>query len=430
MNYQDTLDYMYSQLPMYQREGKTAFKKDLTNILALMEQLGNPHQKLKTVHIGGTNGKGSTTHILAAFLQTAGYKVGVYSSPHYKDFRERIKINGKYIAEQAVVDFVASQQASLEEIQPSFFEITVALAFDYFAAQQVDIAIIEVGLGGRLDSTNIITPLLSIITNIGLDHQDMLGDTLEAIAGEKAGIVKEGVPIIIGESQPETEGLFRKVAHEKNAPITFADMRINMTLDSQDLQSATYVVQSDTYPELNFAFLDTDLVGNYQQHNLRNALLATLYLQSKGFDIAAKHIRAACLNIKGISKLMGRWQVIDQHPLTIVDSAHNAAGLAYVVEALAALPTASLHIVLGTVNDKDLSNFLPLLPPSATYYFCKAAIPRGLAADELQQAARAHHLYGNAYPSVRAALMGANMQASDQDCIYVGGSVFVVAEVL
>lgn len=430
MNYQDTLDYMYSQLPMYQREGKTAFKKDLTNILALMEQLGNPHQKLKTVHIGGTNGKGSTTHILAAFLQTAGYKVGVYSSPHYKDFRERIKINGKYIAEQAVVDFIANQQAFLEEIQPSFFEITVALAFDYFAAQQVDIAIIEVGLGGRLDSTNIITPLLSIITNIGLDHQDMLGDTLEAIAGEKAGIIKEGIPVIIGESQPETEGVFRKVAHEKNAPITFADMRINMTLDSQDLQSATYVVQSDTYPELNFSLLDTDLVGNYQQHNLRNALLATLYLQSKGFDIAAKHIRAACLNIKGISKLMGRWQVIDQHPLTIVDSAHNPAGLAYVVEALAALPTASLHIVLGTVNDKDLSKFLPLLPPSATYYFCKASIPRGLAADELQQAARVHNLYGNCYPSVRAALMAANMQSSDHDCIYVGGSVFVVAEVL
>ncbi len=430
MNYQETLDYLYTQLPMFQRVGQKAFKKDLTNILKLSEHLGNPHHSIKTVHIAGTNGKGSTTHILAAFLQTAGYKVGVYSSPHYKDFRERIKINGQYISEQSVVDFVRQNQVFLEELQPSFFEITVGMAFQYFAAQKVDIAIIETGLGGRLDSTNIITPLLSIITNIGMDHEAMLGNTLEAIAGEKAGIIKDKVPVIIGESHPETEGVFRKVAFEKKAPIVFADMQISIELDENDFETATYIVKSELYPTLNFSFLDTDLVGNYQHLNLRNALLATSYLQEKGFKVEAKHIQAACLNIKGISKLIGRWQILATAPLTICDSAHNTDGLTYVTQALAQLSTNKIHFVYGTVNDKDLEKILPLLPKEAKYYFCKADIPRGLDATVLQNKAKTHQLNGNTYPSVQAALMAANLQADSTDCIFVGGSIFVVAEVV
>lgn len=430
MNYQQTLDYLYTQLPMFQRVGEQAFKKDLTNIRKLAAHLGNPHQSIQTVHIAGTNGKGSTTHILAAFLQTAGYKVGVYSSPHYRDFRERIKINGQYIPEQAVVDFVAKNKDYIEELQPSFFEITVGMAFQYFATQKVDIAVIETGLGGRLDSTNIITPLLSIITNIGMDHEAMLGNTLEAIAGEKAGIIKENVPVVIGESQPETEGVFRKIALEKKAPIVFADTQLSIELEDSDFETATYSTKSELYPALNFSLLDTDLVGNYQHLNLRNALFAVPYLQSKGFDIQPKHIRAACLNIKGISKLIGRWQILAKNPLTICDSAHNADGITYATAALQQLDIKQLHFVYGTVNDKDLDKILPLLPKEAIYYFCKADIPRGLDTQVLANKAKDHQLKGNSYPSVSAALMAANLQAEEQDCIFVGGSIFVVAEVV
>jgi len=429
MNYQSTLQYLYSQLPMYQRIGEEAFKKDLTNIKALCAVLGQPQQQFKSIHIAGTNGKGSTAHILAAFLQTAGYRVGMYTSPHYKDFRERIKINGDYISEEAVTAFVAEHKATFEGIAPSFFEITVAMAFDYFAQQKVDIAIIETGLGGRLDSTNIIQPLLSIITNIGMDHEKMLGDTLSKIAGEKAGIIKADTPVIIGESQSETEGVFRKKAFEMNAPITFADMRIEVELLDNNFDSATYQVQSKDYPKLNFEALETDLVGNYHHHNLRTALLATLYLPSRGFAIDEKHIRAACLNIKGLTNLVGRWQKLNDAPLTICDSAHNEAGLRYVIKGLQQL-NKPLHIVLGTVDDKDLSKILPLFPSSAHYYFCKANVPRGLAAQKLQQTAKEFQLQGQAYTTVAEALAAAQKAAQEDDCIFVGGSIFVVAEAL
>ncbi len=430
MTYQETLNYLYTQLPMYQREGTVAFKKDLTNIIALCAHLQQPHTKFKSVHIAGTNGKGSTSHIIAAFLQTAGYKVGLYTSPHYKDFRERIKINGKYIPEKNVIEFVAKNKIFFEQQKPSFFEMTVAMAFEYFANEKVDIAIIETGLGGRLDSTNIIQPLFSLITNIGMDHQAMLGDTIELIAGEKAGIIKHKTPVIIGESHPESEPVFNKKAFEEEAAITFADMRVQIEQISSNAQSAIYQIKSDMYPELNFDFLDTDLVGNYQKHNLRNALMAWLFLQAKGFEIEAKHIRAACLNIRGISNLIGRWQSLGEHPTIIADSAHNEDGLKYVIDALNQIQKDKLHIVLGVVNDKDLSKILPKLPTDAIYYFCKANIPRGLPANELMQEAFKHNLNGNYYESVNTAFEAAKKEASPNDCIFIGGSIFTVAEVV
>lgn len=429
MDYKATLTYLFEQLPMFQRVGKYAFKKTLDNIQALCSALGNPEQGFKSVHIAGTNGKGSTTHILAAILQTAGYKVGVYSSPHYKDFRERVKINGNYITPQEIVDFVATNRPLFDALQPSFFEMTVALAFDHFNRHQVDIALIETGLGGRLDSTNILSPVLSIITNIGYDHEAQLGSTLALIASEKAGIIKKNTPVIIGETHEETAPVFLDKALQEQAQIIFADQVVTLQLKEALTTQNIYQVSSEQH-SLNFPFLALDLQGNYQIHNLRTALLATTILHRLGFPTTKHHIQTACTGVQKISGLMGRWQVLGKAPLILCDSAHNINGLRYVVEALHQLQAEKLHIVFGTVSDKDWTKLWSLLPKHAHYYFCKANIPRGLDAEELQQRAAAHQLQGVAYPSVQVAFEAAQAQASKRDVIFVGGSIFVVAEVL
>jgi len=429
MTYEETTKYLYSQLPMYQRVGKQAFKKDLGNITALCEYLGQPHLGFKSVHIAGTNGKGSTAHILSAILQTAGYKVGLYSSPHYKDYRERIKINGEFISKEAVVDFVANNKTYFEEIRPSFFEMTVAMAFDHFRNEKVDIAIIETGLGGRLDSTNIITPLLSIITNIGMDHEAMLGNTLPLIAAEKAGIIKPNTPVHIGEGHPETEKIFREKARKEEAPLTFVDDMLSIELVEESNSKAVYNINFWNETNYNLEGLALDLTGNYQIHNLKTAVLAAHFLMTKLFFIKTEHFYTACANVQGISKMVGRWQVINKTPLTICDSAHNEDGIRYVVKALQQL-NKRIHFVYGTVKDKDLDKIFPLLPKYAQYYFCKANVPRGLDAKELEIAAQKHHLTGASYDSVNTAFEAAKNEANPDDCIFIGGSIFVVAEVI
>jgi dihydrofolate synthase/folylpolyglutamate synthase len=402
MNYKETLAWMFAQLPMYQKEGKTAFKKDLTNSLAFAAVLGHPEQQIKTIHVGGTNGKGSTSHMLASILQEAGYKVGLYTSPHLKNFTERISINGEEIPRQKVTTFINTYQSFLEKQQLSFFEMTVGLAFDFFATQKVDIAIIEVGLGGRLDSTNIITPELSVITNIGLDHTQFLGETLPEIAFEKAGIIKQNVPVVIGEYQSEIASVFNEKASSCNAPISFA--------------SAT----DQNYP--------TDLLGAYQKANAKTAVCALQQL--KGFEISQQQLQQGLQNVVKNTNLKGRWQVLQVAPKLICDTAHNREGLTIVLEQLEQENYKHLHIVLGVVSDKKLGDILPLFPKEAHYYFCKPDVPRGLAAVELQKEAQAYQLRGSVFSSVAAAKQAALDAAKKEDLIFVGGSTFVVAEVV
>lgn len=414
---------------MYQRVGKSAFKKDLTNILALMDQLGNPHQRFSSIHIAGTNGKGSTTHLLGAILQKHGLKVGLYTSPHYRDFRERIKINGSLIPEKAVMDFVEQNQIKWRSIQPSFFEITVALAFHHFAKEKVDIAIVETGLGGRLDSTNILQPILSIITNISFDHQQFLGNTLELIAGEKAGIIKKETPIVIGETQEQTKPVFEKVALQKNAPIVFADQHIKAKVIDENFEYSTYdVYQQD---QLMYATLEVNLFGNYQKYNLQTTLQA-IELLKLHFSISTDLIYSALKHLKQLTNFLGRWQLLGLKPTIIADSAHNEKGLKLLNQQLAHLKNSKskLHIVLGMVNDKDPQKLLSAFPKDASYYFAKANIPRGLDAEILRKKALDLHLIGNSYSSVTKALEAAQKIAQEEDIIFVGGSVFVVAEVL
>ncbi|MEZ4842227.1 MAG: folylpolyglutamate synthase/dihydrofolate synthase family protein [Flavobacteriaceae bacterium] len=405
MNYNDTVNWMFSKLPMYQRQGASAFKKDLTNTIAISEHLGNPHHKFKSVHVAGTNGKGSTSHMLASILEEAGYKVGLYTSPHLKDFRERIKISGEMISKSAVINFVKKNQSFLEKQQLSFFEMTVGLAFDHFAKQKVDIAVVEVGLGGRLDSTNIITPVVSVITNIGLDHTQMLGDTLEKIAFEKAGIIKENTPVVIGERQEETENVFIETTKNKNAPIYFAEDKVTEIYES-------------------------DLKGNYQQKNIKTVVTTSHILKEKGFAITEKHIKSGILHVVKNTGLLGRWQVLQKEPTVICDTAHNREGLTYVMQQLREQHFNKLHIVLGVVNDKDLQSVLPLFPKNATYYFCKPDVPRGLEAQILREKAKEYDLFGELYNSVKEALNEALKSAATDDLIFVGGSTFVVAEVV
>ena len=402
MNYQQTLDWMFAQLPMFQREGKTAFKKDLTNTLAFSKKLHFPEKKFKTIHVGGTNGKGSTSHMLASILQEAGYKVGLYTSPHLKSFTERIRINGKEIQQEKVVDFIAENKSFLEKQKLSFFEMTVGLAFDYFAEEKVDIAVIEVGLGGRLDSTNIIIPEVSVITNIGLDHTQFLGETLSEIAFEKAGIIKENIPIIIGERQKEIENVFIEKAKETNSQIFFA---------SDD--------------ESNYK---TDLLGDYQKNNTKTAVAAIKQL--KGVKISDKNIQNGLLRVVKNTNLLGRWQILQQNPTIICDTAHNKEGLRYVLHQLQKEEYKQLHIVLGVVNDKKLEDILPMFPKKAIYYFCKPAIPRGLSEETLQQVASQFHLIGDSFSSVNQATKKALLSAEKEDLIYIGGSTFVVAEII
>ncbi|RWY57226.1 bifunctional folylpolyglutamate synthase/dihydrofolate synthase [Mucilaginibacter gilvus] len=433
MNYNDTLNYLYTQLPMFTRVGASAFKKDLDNTIALCDRLDNPQHKFKSIHVGGTNGKGSTSHMLAAILQTAGYKTGLYTSPHLKDFRERIRINGEMISEQTVVDFVAEHQTNFEEIEPSFFEMTVALAFDVFAKEQVDIALIEVGLGGRLDSTNIITPLLSVITNIGWDHMNILGDTLELIASEKAGIIKPGIPVVIGEHQPEVSEVFLNKAKKGNSPIEFASEEWDVLSESSDLNLLSVEIQRQVLPTFAFSeepifTFQLDLPGSYQVKNLKTVLTAVEELRNRGFNITDEHLSTALQSVKRLTGLHGRWEVINTTPLTICDTGHNPEGIAEVLKNIASVTYKQLHFVIGMVNDKDITKVLAMLPKKAIYYFCKPDIPRGLEAESLKQKAESVGLNGVAYASVKDALKAAQTAATDNDLVFVGGSTFVVAE--
>lgn len=405
MIYQQTLDYLFSQLPMFQRVGASAYKADLNNTIELCNLLNNPQNKFKPIHIAGTNGKGSTSHMLASILQEAGYKVGLYTSPHLIDFRERIKINGAMISEQAVIDFVSTYKDKFEKINLSFFEWTVGLAFDYFSIQKVDIAVVETGLGGRLDSTNIIFPELSIITNIAKDHMQFLGDTLEKIAIEKAGIIKSKVPVVIGETQKEIEQVFISKAKDLDANIYFADQIIHLVLDS-------------------------DLKGSYQRKNIKTVLASIIQLQQKGYHVTEQNIKAGLLNVVKNTGLMGRWQTLGENPKIICDTGHNEAGIREIVNQIQSLTYNKLHFVLGAVNDKEIDSILELLPKHAEYYFCQAKIPRALDVNELYKKATFYGLKGVVYHSVISAFNEAKKHAKNNDLVFVGGSTFIVAEVL
>ncbi|MCQ6958167.1 bifunctional folylpolyglutamate synthase/dihydrofolate synthase [Mucilaginibacter aquariorum] len=430
MDYNQTLDYLYTQLPVFTRVGASAYKEDLTNTIALLNILDNPEHKFKSVHVGGTNGKGSTSHMLAAILQVAGYKTGLYTSPHLKDFRERIRINGAMISEQTVIDFVANYRPDFERIQPSFFEMTVALAFDVFAKEQVDIAIVEVGLGGRLDSTNVINPLLSIITNIGWDHMNLLGDTLQKIAAEKAGIIKPSTPVIIGEYQPEVADVFINKAKQQNAEIVFASedkSEVQIQSSKEHLEFLEITVPQSPHPSL---YIRLDLPGTYQLNNIRTVLTAVDELRKQGFNITDEHIATALKQVKTLTGLHGRWEVLNRNPLTICDTGHNPEGITEVLKNIASVNYEHLHFVIGMVNDKDISKVLSMLPTRATYYFCRPDIPRGLEAENIKEKAAGFGLHGEAYGSVKAALQAAQANATDKDLVFIGGSTFIVAEVV
>jgi len=403
MNYSQTLDYLFGRLPIYQRIGAAAYKADIGNIFTATKHLKNPHTEFKSIHIAGTNGKGSTAHMLASILQESGKKVGLYTSPHLKDFRERIKINGEIIAQKQVVTFVKENQLFFEKIKLSFFEFTVAMAFDYFAKQKVDIAIIETGLGGRLDSTNIIKPELAIITNISLDHTNLLGDTLEKIAREKAGVIKDETPIIIGRRQKETTSIFKNIAKEKNANLIYAS------------------------PQKGYA---SDLKGEYQKENINTVVTAIKQLQKQDWAITEDDIEQGLLKTAANTQLLGRWQTLSSNPQIICDTAHNEDGIKEIAKQLRNTKYEQLHIVLGTVDDKNLDTILTYLPKDAKYYFCNANIVRAMNAEDLKQKATKHQLKGRIFPSVREALKCAQDNANTKDLIFVGGSTFVVAEVV
>ncbi len=403
MNYQETLDYLFSKLPMYQRNGAAAYKEDIGNITIASKHLGNPHRKFKSIHIAGTNGKGSVAHMIASVMQESGYKVGLYTSPHLKDFRERIKINGEMISEENVINFMQENKLITDRMELSFFELTVAMAFDYFAKEKVDIAIIETGLGGRLDSTNIINPELSIITNIGLDHTNLLGDSLEEISLEKAGIIKNNVPVIIGRKQKETTNIFLDTARQKNAPLIYSE-------------------EQKEYK--------TDLLGEYQKENIDTAVTAINELQKQNWKISEENIKSGLLRIVKNTSLFGRWQILNKTPLIICDTGHNEDGIKEIVKQLNKLKYKKLHFVYGTVNDKNFDKIFRILPKDAEYYFCKPNLPRGLDEMVLRDLAYKEGLKGRSYSSVSNALTLAKKNATKDDLIFIGGSTFVVAEIV
>lgn len=429
MNYPQTLAYLFAQLPMFHRIGAAAYKADLHNTYAICEVLDHPEKKFRSIHIAGTNGKGSTSHMLAAILQCAGYKTGLYTSPHLVDFRERIRINGTMIPEQEVIRFVEKYKADFEKIQPSFFEWTVGLAFDYFTRQKVEIAVIETGLGGRLDSTNVIVPELSVITNIGWDHTNLLGDTLQKIAKEKAGIIKTGVPVVIGEVQEEVASIFTDKGQEVSAPVVFAPLNFK-AVPVQREGNKVQVVDIMHRGQLFLGKLKMGLTGNYQLKNILTVIQSVVQLRAAGFVISDEHLREGVEYVQRINGLMGRWQQVKASPLTLCDVAHNKEGIQEVVAQLKQTPYEHLHIVLGMVNDKDIDSVLTLLPAEASYYFCKADIPRALNADELASHASGRGLNGSAYASVAAAYAAATLEANEKDMIFIGGSTFVVADFL
>jgi len=424
MNYQQTIDYLYNTLPMFSRMGSAAFKKDLTNTLLLCERLDNPQKKFKSIHVAGTNGKGSVSHMLAAIFQTAGYKTGLYTSPHLYDFRERIRVNGVMCDEDFIIDFTQKIKPAIEEIQPSFFEITVAMAFDYFAQQKVDIAIIEVGLGGRLDSTNVIIPELSIITNIGWDHMNLLGNTLEEIAYEKAGIIKEKIPVVIGEKKPETENVFRNSASQKNAPLYFAEDNFSVTNYKLENDSIEISVAHKKFPIINYQL---DLAGIYQTKNILTVLQAVELM--KEWKISQQNIQSALKKVKQLTGLHGRWEAIHQEPMIVLEVAHNKDGIEQMLQHLQNISFNKLHIVIGMVKDKDADSVLELLPKEANYYFTQAHIPRALDAQVLKEKALPLSLKGNSFDNVNEAIQQTLIHAAKDDLIIVCGSIFLVAEV-
>ena len=436
MNYQETIDYLFSRLPMFSRIGAAAFKKDLINIQKLSDFLGDPHKRFKSIHIAGTNGKGSVSHMLAAILQTAGYKTGLYTSPHLKDFRERIKINGEMVSEEFIIDFTEQIKTISEKIEPSFFEITVAMAFEYFAQQKIDIAIVETGLGGRFDSTNIITPELSVITNIGWDHMNILGESLEKIAFEKAGIIKQNVPVIVGEVLSETEKIFNEVANERKAALSIAaDKRqaINWYWKKPAGHRSgghELVVEVAQQHKTDHQLYHLDLPGIYQTKNLLTVLETCSHLQQKGWNIEEQSIRLGLQHTKKLTGLHGRWEVIHLHPLIVLDVAHNEDGIKMLMEQVEVTDHDHLHIVLGVVKDKELEKILTLFPRLADYYFTRADIPRALDALVLKERASEIGLKGEIYPDVNQAIKAALTKASKQDMILVCGSVFLIGEVI
>lgn len=429
MDYKGTLEYLYSRLPAYHRIGKAAYKDNLDNTLALNDYFGHPHNKYQCIHIAGTNGKGSVSHMTASILMETGYKTGLYTSPHLRDFRERIKIDGKMISEEEVVRFVNTNSEILEFVGPSFFEVTAAMAFDYFMREEVDVAVIETGMGGRLDSTNIITPVLSVITNIGHDHMDLLGDTFEKVAREKAGIIKKNIPVIIGETHPETAGIFTDAAKISRSEIFFADQCFRcLPADvNNDLEGKQYTVESlKDGRKINIGI---PLGGNYQTKNIQTVFQLCSCLKNL-FNINEMVIKEGLRNVILNTGLMGRWQILKKKPLIICDTGHNREGLEYVTGQLEKMNVKQMHIVLGFVNDKDLSLVLPLFPLKALYYFTKASVPRALDEKILQKEAFVYGLRGECYDTVNDAYKSALSNASGDDLIFIGGSTFVVAEVL
>ena len=427
MTYQEALSYIYSQLPMFHRIGKAAYKADLGNTLKLDEYFDHPHRSYKTIHVAGTNGKGSTSHMLAAVLQKAGYRVGLYTSPHLKDFRERIRVNGAMIPEQEVASFVELHKNFFDQLKPSFFEMTVAMAFDYFARTNLDIAVVEVGLGGRLDSTNIINPILSIITNIGWDHTDLLGDSLAKIASEKAGIIKPNTPVVISQCQPEVQGVFLAKAKELNAPIFFASNEITVKEQFFNPNGLQVIKLVKNGKEI---IVEIDLLGIYQRYNIPGVIKAIDILGEKGVSIPEKAVSEGLRDVQSLTGLMGRWQRLSEKPLIFCDTGHNVDGIRQVAEQIASTPYENLHMVIGTVADKDIEGMLLLLPQKATYYFTQASIPRALNCNELRLRAQTFGLQGQAYPTVPEALAAAKSAANPNDLIFIGGSTFVVAEII
>ena len=427
MTYQQAIDYLFTRLPMFSRIGAAAYKSDLTNTIRLCESLGNPQTNFKTIHVAGTNGKGSVSHMLASILQTAGYKTGLYTSPHLKDFKERIKINGEMVSEEFVIDFTKRIQPLVEEIEPSFFEITVAMAFQYFAKQNIDVAIIETGLGGRLDSTNIITPELSVITNIGWDHMNLLGDSLEKIAFEKAGIIKQGIPVVVGEILPETFPIFEQTARDKNAYLSIASQKrqvIDWNWANHEL-----IVEVAEEHQTDHKVYHLDLPGIYQTKNLLTVLEACSQLQQQGWKVDDKIIHTGVKHTKKLTGLHGRWEIIHTSPIVVLDVAHNVDGIRQLVQQVELTEHRQLHIVTGMVKDKEIEKVLALMPKTAVYYFTKAQIPRALPEDDLMEKAGKVKLKGDAFPEVNEAIEFALQHAHPDDLIIVCGSVFLAGEV-
>ncbi len=426
MNYEETLEYIYNRMPLFQMVGKSGYKEGLDSMIALSERLGSPHRSFKSIHVGGTNGKGSCSHTLASLLQQHGFKVGLFTSPHLKDFRERIRVNGEMVPQSFVINFIEKHKSFFEECYPSFFEVSFGMAMDYFRQEKVDYAVIEVGLGGRLDSTNIISPILSVITNISLDHQNILGNTEQDIAREKAGIIKQATPVVIGESQGEIRQIFLEKAEAMNAPIFFADETSVQKLGEEIVDDVPYQLF-----KIGEKKVQTPLMGDYQVKNMTTCRIAfDLIRIIERLDMTEEEIQNGFKNVIQNTHLLGRWQILSRKPYTVCDTGHNVGGITYVAKQLRNTPHEKLHIVFGMVGDKDVSHVLELLPKEATYYFTRASIKRAMEQDKLQALAAEKGLIGESYPTVKEALSAAQKSAGENDLIYIGGSTYVVAEIL